>query len=127
MTTQFRTHENGGVCCDSPDPKNRCAKCQAHLAALTDAAPDVYAAGLAELRAASAPPESFEDGFKAERLRAFAAEYRAIAEADQRANEASARLGVPVSELRFASDDGDAIPAAPDPYAAGLEKLRSGR
>ena len=81
MAFQFRTHENGGVCCSNP--KNLCDKCKAHFGVrvaenIDDRypSPDVYGPGLARLRAASSTPESrFEEQYKAERLAALKAEY----------------------------------------------------
>jgi hypothetical protein len=78
------------------------------------AAPNPYAAGLAKLRAASATDQwRFEEHWKAERLATLQAEYEAIDEHLQ----ANPTPRLTTAEL--------APYGAPDPYRAGLEKMRS--
>jgi len=78
------------------------------------APPDPYAAGLAQLRAATATPLStFEDQYKASRLRELAAEY----------DRAAAHLEVNPSPRLTAAEATEY--AAPNPYEAGLKALRA--
>jgi hypothetical protein len=71
MTFIPRTHENGGVCCSSP--LALCDKCKALRLGENNGSypsPDIYGSGLAKLRAAAATPVStFEDQYRASRLR----------------------------------------------------------
>ena len=87
-----------------------------HANAGTDdyAPPNPYEHGLKKLRAASSTPErSFEEHWKAARLRALEIEHAEI-EAHIEANPYPRLTTAELEECR-----------APDPYRAGLDKLRS--
>ena len=124
--TQFRVNAQGHVCCREDDP---CAACRRACAEPEDnggdgggrhdggdldtyRAPDPY--DLAGLRVASATPEStFEDGWKAERLRELDAE-RARRDGGPATNP---RPRLTVAEL--------SMYAPPDSYRIALDKMRS--
>ena len=129
MTFIPRIHANGGVCCSQYDADGRrvtptadamCDACRAHFASLnteedtmTDI-PNPYEHDLKKLRAANATPEStFEEDWKAERLHALAAEYRA---ADLRTAERSTPCLMEAEAASF---------APPNPYAAHIKGLQS--
>jgi hypothetical protein len=80
------------------------------------AAPDPYAEGLKQLRAAAATPEStFEQRWKEDRLAALDAEY-------QRWN---AHVREHPSPRLTDAEEASSSYAPPDPYKAGLDKMRS--
>lgn len=138
MSFTPRIHENGGPCCYATNDAgeriptiSQCEKCNKHFVAKTlresvhtnqedrmeNYTPqDPYADGLKKLRAASATSASrFEDEYKAARLREFEAEYARLA--TLRAAHAARLAATPHADLESY--------APPDPYRAGLDKMRS--
>lgn len=123
MTVQFRTLDNGAICCSSINSKGEhvapihaCDKCKAHFAAQERtmyAPPDPYA-GISALRAATATPEqTFEERWKADRLRALTAEHTRL------------EALIAASPRMTAAGEADrAKYTPPDPYAAGIKALR---
>jgi hypothetical protein len=129
---ELRIHENGGVCCSSTNsrgertmPEHPCDKCKAHFASsglrtlrtqegpMDYTPPDPYAEPLKLLRAATAPASSsFAARYAAERAREFEAERSAALRRPDR----------PTLRALTANDVKQYVP--PDPYAAGLARMR---
>jgi hypothetical protein len=83
------------------------------------APPDPYAKDIAAMRAAEATPEStFEEKWKADRLRDLAGE-------DDRLATLRAARGIPEPRLAVLSAADLAAYATPDPYAAGIKALQA--
>ena len=135
---QFRIHEaTGGVCCAATNSrseqipsKHPCPKCVKHYAsqglrapegrfAVADGdypPPDIYAKGLAALRAASTPPvTTFEQQYKAERLAAL--------EATRRGLDAAG----PPPCLTAAEEAARATYAPPNGYSIAIDKMKERR
>jgi hypothetical protein len=126
MTIQFRTLDDGRVCCASFNergervaPRNPCDACAAHFAGMHHDAkngesnyppPDIYSPAL---RAATADDEPFEVRWKRDRLREVEATRAALAATERPTYLATAE------DLKTY--------AAPDIYAEPLRKMREER
>src|SRR5689334_7605413 len=96
-----RVHQNGGICCSSPEIL--CAKCKVHFADQANEPPDPYAEPIAALRAAQKiVPVGWPEG-----------------------HELQPRV---LSQSQRTADPADAAEYdAPDPYAAGVAAMRGAR
>ena len=128
LNIQFRTHENGGVCCSSRDaagnhiaPEHPCEKCKAHFAGITAREEST---AIEERHMEHHAPNPYEHGLAAlmtaEQKTAAELKSAAFGAIDAEANAIASETAAMLRALR-ADDDLDAY-RPPDGYAEALRQ-----